>query len=273
MKKYEMIKEGELFRIVALRDFGNVSQGDKGGLIAKENNLSHDGDCWVYGDAMVYGDALVYGNARVYGNAKVSGDAMVSGNARVSGDALVSGNARVYGDAMVYGDALVYGNARVYGDAMVYGDALVYGNARVYGNAKVSGNARVSGDARVFESHRIQFGTLDNTSIKSLIASSLNVYPVNGTYYLYKRVNKIGNGEYASCYNESFIYRDGETAEVETINSDTSISCGDGLHVSTPFYWNKGDTLIAVEVHESDVICCQEGKLRVKKLNVVGEVC
>lgn len=81
MKKYRLTEETTkvgnrtLYRIQALRDFGNVKEGDIGGYIESEKNLIQDGNAWVYGDARV------------------------SGNARVSGDACVSGNAWVYGDA------------------------------------------------------------------------------------------------------------------------------------------------------------------------------
>ena len=77
MKKYEINSEN---RVVALIDFGNVKTGDVGGFVESENNLSHDGLCWVYGNARISG------NAQVYGDARVSGDAWVYGNARVSGD-------------------------------------------------------------------------------------------------------------------------------------------------------------------------------------------
>lgn len=130
--KYEILKDEfiefggrELYRIKALKDFRDVKEGEFGGYIESEQNLSQEGNAWVSGNARVYGDACVYGDAWVYGNAQVSG------NARVSGDACVSGDARVYGDAWVSGNAQVYGNACVYGDAQVYGNAQVAGNAQV----------------------------------------------------------------------------------------------------------------------------------------------
>ena len=70
-----------LHRIVALKDFAGVENGDKGGWIENENNLSQYGNAWVYGDAMVYGNAQVYDNARVFGRAEVFGIAMVYDNA------------------------------------------------------------------------------------------------------------------------------------------------------------------------------------------------
>ena len=64
-KKYKLtddVKEINgvvLYRIVALRDFGSIKSGEKGGWIEREENLSHNGDAWVYGDARVYGDAEI----------------------------------------------------------------------------------------------------------------------------------------------------------------------------------------------------------------------
>lgn len=58
-KKYELTDEilevggRVLHRINALRDFGNIKQGEIGGWIENEDNLSHCGDCWVYGNAKV----------------------------------------------------------------------------------------------------------------------------------------------------------------------------------------------------------------------------
>ena len=50
-KKYRLTEETinynlkTLYRIEALKDFGDVKRGDKGGFIESENNLSHYGNC------------------------------------------------------------------------------------------------------------------------------------------------------------------------------------------------------------------------------------
>lgn len=98
-KKYKLTEETKewrghiLHRIEALKDFGNVKIGKRGGWIEKEENLEQEGNAWVYGDAKVYGNAEVCGNAKVYGYAEVCGNAKVCGNAEVCGDAKVCGNA------------------------------------------------------------------------------------------------------------------------------------------------------------------------------------
>lgn len=92
MKKYEFtdkvlhLNGKTLHRIVALRDFDRVRKGDKGGWIEKEENLSQDGECWVYGNAQVFD------NARVFNNAKVKDKAQIYGNAEVGRDAEIYNN-------------------------------------------------------------------------------------------------------------------------------------------------------------------------------------
>ena len=161
-KKYKLTEETiniggtALYRIEALRDFGDVKKGDKGGFIEKEENLSQSDDCWVYDDAKVYDNAMVYGNARVCENAVVCGYARVYDNARVYNNAVVGGKAVVYGNAVVDWYAVIYGNAEVYDNAVVGGNAEIRGNAVVYRNAKVCDdslvrdNAKVCGNAEVF---------------------------------------------------------------------------------------------------------------------------
>ena len=75
MKKFILTDETiEMFgvtlhRIKAVRSFGNVKEGDWGGVVEKEENISENFKAWVWGNAEVCG------NAEVWGNAKVSGDA------------------------------------------------------------------------------------------------------------------------------------------------------------------------------------------------------
>ena len=52
----------KLYQIKYTKTFEYAKKGELGGYIEREENLSQEGDAWVYGDACVYGDALVYGN-------------------------------------------------------------------------------------------------------------------------------------------------------------------------------------------------------------------
>jgi UDP-3-O-[3-hydroxymyristoyl] glucosamine N-acyltransferase len=179
MTKYKMVREGDMFRIFALRQFGDVAAGTRGGLIAREENLSHYGNAWVSDNArvtdnaQVIDDALVYDQARVGGHALLSDYARAYGHAYVYGHARLSDNARAFDHAQLADHALVYGKARVFGYARVsdhaqlfdhagaYGHACVSGDSRVYSNAWVSGDARLTDDALVSEgTHLLQLGPL-----------------------------------------------------------------------------------------------------------------
>ena len=110
MKKYELMMDDsveflttdnyyKLYRVRALRDFGNVKCGDIGGYVESEANLSHQGNAWVgaaaqvYDNASISDDAIVYGWAKIFGNARICGDAMID-YGEVSGSTVVSCRAK-----------------------------------------------------------------------------------------------------------------------------------------------------------------------------------
>ena len=121
-----------LHRIKAVKPFGNVKNGDLGGFIEKEENLSHEGDCWVYGNAKVYCNVRVFGNAKVYCNVRVFDNVRIFGNVRVFDNVRIFGNAKVFGNAEVFDNAEICDNAKVFDNAIVFGYAKVHGNAEVY---------------------------------------------------------------------------------------------------------------------------------------------
>lgn len=148
-KKYELtneskeITDGEfvhtVYRIRALKDIQIspdicIKKGETGGFVEKEENLSHDGNCWI-------GD-----NAVVLYKAKVFGDAYVSGNALVDDCACVCEKAQVTGNARIECETDVFGNAIVSGDARATGTSIICDNARISGQALVSNYSVVSDD-------------------------------------------------------------------------------------------------------------------------------
>lgn len=116
--KYEILEgdtleapTGEtLYRIRALRDFGDVKAGDLGGYVQYPENLSQSGNGWIYKDAMAYDDAVVMDDAVVTGSARVFGSAVVGE------EALIRGDSQIHGDAIISGEALIQDYAEVFGD-------------------------------------------------------------------------------------------------------------------------------------------------------------
>ena len=99
MKKYELTGETiraingtKLYRIRAINNFGGLRVGFPGGFIESEDNLSHDGNCWIYGDSQVYGDAWVSDNAVIDDEISISGKVVVTGNIRLTGRMTILGD-------------------------------------------------------------------------------------------------------------------------------------------------------------------------------------
>ena len=145
----------KLYRIQAVRDFGDVKSGDLGGYIQGEHNLSHEGTCWVSDNARVFGEASVWGDAQVCDNARVSEETQVYGNARVCGHGQVWDFAQVYGNARVCDNARVCGHGQVWDFAQVSDYGKVYDDAQLFGHAQVCGDAQLCGRSQVGANERI----------------------------------------------------------------------------------------------------------------------
>ena len=65
----------KLYQIKCTKTFKYAKEGELGGYIEKEENLSQEGDAWVCGNARVLGNAWVSGNAQVSGDACLKSDA------------------------------------------------------------------------------------------------------------------------------------------------------------------------------------------------------
>lgn len=55
-----------LYRIEALKDFSYIKAGWIGGFIEKPDNLSQEGDCWIFDNAKVFDNAQVSGDAHIW---------------------------------------------------------------------------------------------------------------------------------------------------------------------------------------------------------------
>jgi carbonic anhydrase/acetyltransferase-like protein (isoleucine patch superfamily) len=151
-KKYELVPDRQiivagttLYRIQALKDFGNVKAGSLGGFVASERNLSQRGDCWVADEAQVYDEAVVSDDAQIYGRGRVYGHGRVGDRGQVLGNGQVFENGWVFKSGLVFDNAMVFGSAQVRDKGMVYADAQIFENVRVVDDGQVFGHARLSG--------------------------------------------------------------------------------------------------------------------------------
>lgn len=147
--KYEFTGEtmqlGEhtLRRIRALKDFYAVNAGMVGGWIEKEENLSEEGNCFVFGEAKAYG------NSRVEDDAILFEDAEIFGEAHMKQHAIAAGYSKVFGNAYMNDDTCISGYATLSGFASVQDHALIEGRARIEGDVTLVANAQISGNAHI----------------------------------------------------------------------------------------------------------------------------
>lgn len=163
-KKYVMLEDDSiefngrtLYRILAVRSFGDVKGGDKGGYIEKESNLSHYGDCWVYDygkvcdGAVVCNDAKVRNKAIAHGNSYVASSSELKDYGEAGGKSKLFGNSKVCGDAYVGDNVTLRDSAEVGGRSYVLGDTRIAGSVKVGGEITINGNLTIGGDAVIRE--------------------------------------------------------------------------------------------------------------------------
>ena len=141
-KKYRLTDETiefngvKLYRIEALKNFGCVKKGDKGGFVQSEKNLSQLENCWIFDDSKAIGNSYVYQNA------------VLSSNSIICDNAFATGFSWIFGHSIVCEKATITHNARIYFNSVICGNSYVSGNAmltesRVDGVSEVTGNAEI----------------------------------------------------------------------------------------------------------------------------------
>ena len=158
-KKYELTNEtkvmptGEtVYRIKALRDFDTtykpVKAGDLGGWVQSEDNLSHDGGCWLFDDATGYqnskrtGNAVGYNRSRQFGWSRQFGNSEQFGNSQQYGDSRQFGNSEQYGNSQQFADSRQFGNSRQFDNSQQCGNSQQYGSSKQYGNSCQFGDSQ-----------------------------------------------------------------------------------------------------------------------------------
>lgn len=157
MKKYEFTGEKKqvfnsdrtitLHRIRAVNAFGKVVAGMLGGWIEKEENLSHNGNAWVFDNSCVYDSAEICNNAEIHDFAIVNENAAINGDVYVGCLAHICGNAYVDDCTLITGSSCIHGNARICGNTRIRDNVCICGNTRINGDVLIRGNAYICSNA------------------------------------------------------------------------------------------------------------------------------
>ena len=173
MLKYEILTlshqlpDGrKVHRIKALRDFGNVKAGTLGGFVEEDDNLSHDGLCWIADNAMALGRSRVIRDAQLRDRARISDWVVVTDQCVVRDDAWLQDSVFCYDNTVIGAQSLLAEVVTVYDNAVILcqprrslsgktrlpnlrGQAIIRGHARLEGYISVQDNVTVGDDAVV----------------------------------------------------------------------------------------------------------------------------
>jgi len=164
--KYEILKDEPvklfgrtLYKIVARKSFyaglgftvselcgtrigAPVPEGEIGGFVESEANLSQDGACWIGKGAAVFGKAVVTDNALVTGIHRCVPTVTVRDCARIYGNANVCDFAQIRDSAQIGGCSVIRQYARIE-DASIVIDADVGGYVCIYNNIFLKGADKI----------------------------------------------------------------------------------------------------------------------------------
>lgn len=142
-----------LYRIQAIKDFGNVKKGDIGGYVESTENLSHFGNCWIYNDAKAMDSSMVIDDAILEGQSIMKNHSIISCNSRCSGTTKLSqgswiGDNSWLLDSYIADCSQIEGNSRIHNSTII-GNTYITGNTFVL-DSTVKGYSVISGNACVF---------------------------------------------------------------------------------------------------------------------------
>ena len=100
------------------------------------------------------------------------------------------------------------------------------------------------------------------------IRSQVNLEVIDDFVYCYKHVT----ADLTSLYDSNFQYVIGEWVEADNCDLSNK-SCAAGLHTSGATYWEGqgGSVVLLCKVKLEDIITIQHGKIRSKRLFVIGK--
>lgn len=292
-----------IYRIMALRDFGDVKQGDIGGYVSSFDNLSEFDNCWIYNDAIVTDDARVQNNAKVYGgtimeNATIFDNARIIGNVVVSGTSSVSKNAWIHADEeiCIFGSSSITDNARIYGYVYINGkvkisenaviddfvnitqNCEIRGHASVYGKAVLQGDVIVNGYAKIYGNACVK-GECMITGYSRVTGNSF----IKGNVCIYSNTSILGNTKIIPVIGKEIIINNATIKNgIIRNNDDYMVICNigsrhdkttfyktnDGIYVTTGCFCNSLDEFVkAVKEKHHDTKYCTEYLLAVLLAN------
>lgn len=194
-KKYKLTDitmefEGRiLYRIKALKDFSDVKKGDLGGWIQSKENLSQEGNCWIYDEAM----CMDY--ARVCDNCTMRDFSAMFNNSRMHDNAVMVDNTMAFDCSTMWDNSIMFGNSKRFENSVMRGDSKIHDCSTISGHSEMLGESELYGDSKLKEEEKL-FGKLVSEADKFVDINNSKGRIVTGVLKNGKILYNIG------CQNE-----------------------------------------------------------------------
>ena len=265
-KKYKLVKRKSivtgngtiLYRIKALKDFGNIKKGELGGFVESENNLSQEGNCWIYNEAKVLDNATVIDNAQVLDHAIIKDYATVSDSACIKGsNVLISGKSHIY-------SAVIIDNSKITGECDIGGNVKI-DNSSIF-NSLINCPGYIS-ISTIINSIIEDFAKIEKLNYSSVIGSSVNSARIENVTMFDGAVVKNVSIKNAVLGSEANI---SSVSDLITINPISTKYTPDETCNGYTFYLSKDKKILACN-DNGDVVTLDSLKAEIDKNVLIKE--
>ena len=117
----------KLYRIKALKDFSDVKKGDLGGWVFSKNNLSQEGDCWIYNNAKCMDNARVCDDSCMYDYSVMRNNSCMYDSSRMYDNTRMYDNSEMHEGSKMYNNSIISEHGEMWKNGVLDGDKNLYG--------------------------------------------------------------------------------------------------------------------------------------------------
>lgn len=150
-RKYEltdetiMFEDTVLYRIRALKDIPGAVKGDLGGFVRSEENLSQEGDCWIFPESKVVGNSKVSGDATILGEVTIFNDVNITDRAMINGNLIIADNVEISGKSNIFIESgIIRNKVKICDNVVISGKMRISNNVEISDNTVLLGNLKIS---------------------------------------------------------------------------------------------------------------------------------
>ena len=116
-----------LYRIKALKDFADIKAGELGGWVQTEDNLSQEGNCWIYDNGKCMDNARIYTNSIMCDNSLMYGNSMMFDYSRMFDYSIMCDNSVMHDHSVMLDNSIMRGESVMNNNGFLKNKENLYG--------------------------------------------------------------------------------------------------------------------------------------------------